>query len=108
LPFFTGVFYNTSRRLDVADDSKEPNWHEAYLMRLCGFKTIEELRKRMEEDPPAQEWTEEDEIARLAHEQQLQEEERFMEREELLWEIHEHWLPPLRVISYRPAPNKGA
>jgi len=92
----------------MENDPSEPNSREAFLMRLCGFKTVEELRKKMDEDPPAQEWTEDDKIAEMAYQQQLEEEEKFMERENLLWEIHEHWLPPLRLGSYRPAPKKGA
>jgi hypothetical protein len=92
----------------MENDPREPNSREAYLMRLCRFKTVEELRKRIDEDPPVQEWTAEDEEARLAIEYQHEMEETFMERENLLWEINEHWLPPLRVTSYRPAPKKGA
>lgn len=77
-------------------------------MRLCRFKTVEELRNRMDEEPPVQEWTEEDEETRLAIEYQHEVEEKFTERENVLWEIEKHWLPPLRVLSYRPAPKKGA
>jgi len=77
-------------------------------MRLCRFKTVEELRKRMDEESPVQGWTGDDEIARLALKHRLEKEERFLEREDFLWEIEKHWLPPQHTVYYRPPPKKGA
>jgi hypothetical protein len=76
-------------------------------MRLCRFKTVEELRKRMDEEQAFQEWTGDDAIAKLALKQRLIEEERYLEQEDFLWEIEKHWLPPQKA-PYYPPPRKGA
>lgn len=92
----------------MGNDQSEANSRELFLMRLCQFKTVEDLRKQMDGEQLAKKWTGDDAIAGLALRQRLIEEERYLEREDFLWEIEKHWLPPQFTVDYRSPPKNGA